>query len=56
MKVPPVTQELLEFLLEKFPDRLPKKPVSERELAMRIGEQRVIRKLQELYDKHLHGG
>lgn len=55
MKQPPVTQELLDWLRQKFPDRIPRKLVSDRELAMKIGEQRVIRKLEDLYDTYLHG-
>ena len=47
--MPPLSRErktfmkkILQLLEENFPNTLPQKPISEAELALRIGEQRVI--------------
>lgn len=47
---PPVTQDLIAALLERFPDRLPNIPVDYREIDNRIGQQQVIRFLQKQHD------
>lgn len=48
----PVTKELLKWLEENFPDRLPTGDVPSRaDIAHEMGKQAVIRKLRSEYDK-----
>jgi hypothetical protein len=47
----PVTQELLEGLETLFPDRLPSEPPSSLEIARLVGQQQVIRKLRDEFEK-----
>jgi hypothetical protein len=48
---PPVTAELLSWLAGVFPDQLPSIPQADlAEVNVRIGQQRVIRKLREQHN------
>ena len=49
MRIPPVTQELIEFLKEIYPIRMPKLTETEREIFVRVGHQEVIRTLEKFY-------
>lgn len=50
-KAPPIPAELLEWLEELFPDRLPEGETSTATLHLRIGEQRVVRRLRAEYKR-----
>ncbi len=45
-QVPPIAAEVIAWLERLFPDRCPDPKDSEREVWMKSGEQRVIRKLR----------
>ena len=45
---PPVSPALVEWLERAFPDRLPETPITQELLGVRIGEQRIIRKLRHI--------
>lgn len=49
--IPPITEELLEYLEATFPDKLPSNPQTEVAVARLIGRQDVIRKLRDDYEK-----
>ncbi len=48
---PTIPANLLEALKERFPDRIPSAPVSQAEMGVLVGEQKVIRALQAEYDR-----
>ena len=45
--LPDISEDLLDHLRQRFPDRLPDNPVTAEELARRIGQQDVIRFLSD---------
>lgn len=49
-KFPPVSKELLDHLDKLYPDRCPDASTGERELWVRVGEVRVVRKLKQAYE------
>ena len=44
-------QSVLEILIEKYPNRLPKDKIAIEELHIRIGQQQVISYLEEIYER-----
>tara|TARA_E500000178_G_C16856791_1_gene677753 strand:+ start:531 stop:713 length:183 start_codon:yes stop_codon:yes gene_type:complete len=50
---PSLSVELLDFLKELFPDRLPNDQATLEDLRYLQGQQSVIRKLDELYNENL---
>jgi hypothetical protein len=42
LPIPPISQDLLKALSERFPDRCPNPADSEREVWMKAGERRVV--------------
>lgn len=49
--LPVVPQDLLEALEKRFPDRCPDPQWTDREIWMRVGEQRVIRFLRSVFNQ-----
>ena len=49
MRIPPVSKELLDFLKEIYPVRMPKIDETEREIFVRVGHQEVIRTLEKFH-------
>lgn len=44
-RLPSVSQELLDYLNTQYPERCPDPTWSERDIWMRVGERRLVRKL-----------
>jgi hypothetical protein len=44
-------QSVLEILMEKFPNKLPKDKIAIEELHIKIGQQQVITYLEEIYER-----
>lgn len=50
-RTPPLTKELVQWLSEVFPDRLPPADTPHYEFAAKAGEQRVIRFIRARFDQ-----
>lgn len=48
---PPLTEGLIKFLEETYPDSLPRKQVSDFELGFLIGQRGVVDYLKQLYEQ-----
>lgn len=48
MKIPHITDELVEFLDALYPERCPELSWTDREVWARAGERRVVRKLKQM--------
>lgn len=44
-------QTVLEILMEKYPNKLPTDKIAIEELHMKIGQQQVIKYLEEIYER-----
>ena len=51
MRIPHVPKELLEFLEELYPLRMPRVDETEREIFVRVGHREVLRTLKKFYDE-----
>ena len=52
---PPLTEGLIKFLEETYPDSLPRKQVSDFELGFLIGQRGVVDYLKQLYEsEHIY--
>ena len=49
MKLPPVSKELIDFLKQIYPLRMPKVDETEREIFVRVGHHEVIRTLEKFH-------
>lgn len=49
MRIPPVSKELIEFLKEVYPLRMPTMDETERQIFVRVGQQQVIKNLEKFY-------
>lgn len=50
VRVPPIPEDLMAYLSEVFPDRLPHPETPEMEVRLLMGQQQVIRHLRTKYD------
>lgn len=50
-KIPKISKEILDLLREIFPNVCPDEKSTEKEVWLKMGEQRVIRAIQGFYDK-----
>lgn len=53
---PPVSEQLLEYLEERFPDSLPDMDEGHSVYVRRVGEQRVIRHLRRMHEHQYQEG
>jgi|DEB0MinimDraft_10_1074344.scaffolds.fasta_scaffold30639_2 S-adenosylmethionine:diacylglycerol 3-amino-3-carboxypropyl transferase len=48
---PIVTKELLEYLLERYPDRVPSVDATDRQIWLSVGQVAVVRHLQSIFEE-----
>ena len=49
MRIPPISKELIDFLNELYPMRMPKMDETERQIFVRVGHREVVRTLEKFY-------
>lgn len=50
-EIPYISQDLMEFMEDLYPERCPDPQWSDREIWMRVGERRVVRALKRIFDE-----
>lgn len=54
MKTPFISNELVEFLEASYPERCPEVSWSEREIWIKAGERKLVRRLLQMHADQLH--
>lgn len=53
MKIPYISDELIEFLNASYPERSPEQSWTDREIWLKSGERRLVRKLIQMHEDQL---
>lgn len=53
MKIPYISDELIEFLNAAYPERSPEPSWTDREIWLKSGERRLVRKLTQMHEDQL---
>lgn len=53
MKTPYISDELIEFLDKMYPERTPETSWTDREIWVKVGERKVVRKLKQMAEDQI---
>jgi len=56
MKTPFISNELIEFLNQQYPERVPEPSWSERDIWIKVGERRLVRRLIQMHGDQIERG